>query len=272
MLYYMVMNLQTQWTLFSIGGIPVRLNLSVVLMLFLIVSSMRGNFPLALYVCGVLLVSILLHELAHSGVAIAFGGRVMDITLQMLGGCARITRMPPKPWQECLMAAAGPASSFLIAAIAFVCSFFFPQFHEVGMTSEGETLYCAVPNTWLIIAAMLNFGLGAFNLVPAFPMDGGRVLRSLLQVFGKTKLQATKIAVLVGRGFAVIWAGVSLLDLLFGVQIPCPVSWDLAEYLWYLIFGGGGIILLAIAWMIWKAGKQELDMVTAESYYRGDWQ
>jgi Zn-dependent protease len=122
------------------------------------------------------------------------------------------------------------------------------------------------------MVAMMNTGLACFNLLPAFPMDGGRMLRSALQVFGKTKVRATEIAVKVGRVFAGLWVISAAMGLLLGVQIPCPAvfpSW--VEFLWGIVFGDGGVFRLLIAYMIWTAGQRELDYVRAEAEYYGGW-
>ena len=128
------------------------------------------------------------------------------------------------------------------------------------------------PNLWFMLAATLNFGLAIFNLLPAFPMDGGRILRSLLQCVGKSKVRATEIAVWVGRGFAVLWVFSALLDLLFGVTIPAP-TWapHWLAYLLDIIFGDGGVFRLLIAFMIWSSGQRELTYVRAEADYYGGW-
>ena len=263
--------MQTTWTLFSVFGIPVRVNLSVgVLALYLMVNV--GNFAVGAFLVVALLISILLHELAHSVVAMAFGGRVRDITLQLLGGCAAITRMPPKPWQECLMAAAGPACSLLLAAGAWLGATALATAQLAGYDILGREVWVSRPNVWLTLAAMLNLGLACFNLVPAFPMDGGRILRSLLEAAGKMgKVRATEIAVGVGRGFAVLWAAVSVLSFM-GVRLRVPEGLpEAAAFLWDIVFGGGGLLLLCIAGMIWVAGKRELDYVRAEAAYYGGW-
>ncbi len=221
---------------------------------------------------GVLLVSILLHELAHSLVARLFGGQVRDITLQLLGGCAAITRMPPKPWQECVMAFAGPLCSFILAGSCWVAADLFPLPEPYMQdTITGEIFYRLVPNMWLELAAMMNLGLGAFNLVPAFPMDGGRMLRSLCQAVGRVnKVTATTWAVYVGRGFAVLWVAVFALDALFGVRfLPPEGASDVVRYCWQFVFGNGSVMLLLIAYMIWVSGMRELQYVRAEAYYGG---
>jgi Zn-dependent protease len=271
------MQMQTHWTLFNIFGIPVRLNLSVVLLAgYLIYSFFQWSQPLmsvgvGLFIAVVLLVSILLHELAHSVVAMAFGGRVRDITLQLLGGCAAITRMPPKPWQEFLMAFAGPVCSIVLAVIAAFCAVWFGETVS-GWTADGRYIQVFRHNMWWMLVAVMNTGLACFNLLPAFPMDGGRMLRSALQVFGKSKVRATEVAVLVGRVFAGLWVVSAALGLLFGVQFVCPAvfpSW--AAYLWDIVFGDGGVFRLLIAYMIWTAGQRELDYVRAEAEYYGGW-
>lgn len=270
------MQVGNSWTLCKIAGIPVRLNLSVVLLaayvLYTFFSLEVPFFSLlvGVYIVGVLLASILLHELAHSLTAMAFGGRIREITLQLLGGCALITQMPALPWQECLMAFAGPLCSLLIAGATWVGALVFGGFTE-AWTPQGVVTYF-LPNQWFLVAATLNFGLAIFNLLPAFPMDGGRILRSTLQIFGKSKVRATEIAVLVGRGFAALWVFSAALDLLFGVTLPSP-TWapHWLAYLWDIIFGDGGVFRLLIAFMIWTSGQRELTFVRAEADYYGGW-
>ena len=270
------MQVGNSWTLCKIAGIPVRLNLSVALLAAYVVYTFFSiqvpvfSLLVGVYVVGVFLISILLHELAHSFTAIAFGGRIREITLQLLGGCALITRMPALPWQECLMAFAGPLCSLVLAGCAWFGAMVFGGFGEVW-TPQGVVVEF-YPNLWFILAATLNFGLAIFNLLPAFPMDGGRILRSLLQCVGKSKVRATEIAVLGGRGFAVLWVFSALLDLLFGVTISSP-TWapHWLAYLWDIIFGDGGVFRLLIAFMIWSSGQRELTYVRAEADYYGGW-
>ncbi len=261
--------MQTSWTLFTVLGIPVRANLSVGLLAAYLLLTI-GDWALGLYLAAVLLASIVLHELAHSVVAMAFGGRVRDITLQLMGGCAAITRMPPKPWQECLMAAAGPASSLLLAGGAWLAAVALPAERAVGYDVFGRLVTASVPNEWLAVAALLNLGLACFNLVPAFPMDGGRVLRSLLQAAGRMgKVRATEVAMLVGRGFAVLWGAMSVLAFA-GVRPHAPAGLPAAAAdRCAMLFGRGGLLDLCIANMIWVSGKRELDFVRAEALYGG---
>ena len=262
--------MRTRWTLFEVMGIPVRADLSVLVLAAYVLFTTFPQIGVGLFLAVVLLVSILLHELAHSVVAMAFGGQVRDITLQLLGGCAAITRMPPKPSHEVLMAAAGPICSFALAAICMTAANWFPMRYpvmEIGdyvLTQEG-------PNEWLLLAGGLNLGLALFNLVPAFPMDGGRILRAGLQCLGRTKVTATAIAVRVGQGFAILWAAICVLDFM-GLRFTAPASWPLAlQLIFNIVFGSGGILLLLIAYMIWVSGKRELDYVRWEETSYGGW-
>lgn len=271
------MQLEKQWTLCSVFGIPVRLNLSVVLLaVYVLYVVFDADAPLLSVLIGgyfavVLLLSILLHELAHSVCAIAFGGRVRDITLQLLGGCAAIERMPPRPWQECLMAAAGPLCSIVLAVAGWGLSIQFGQTVR-GWTQQGFYVQQFVPNLWFEVVAMLNAGLACFNLLPAFPMDGGRILRSGCQIFGKSKVAATEIAVTVGRAFAVVWIALAVFDFAFGIGISAPEGLpSCVAYLWNIVLDDGGIFRLLIAYMIWVSGKRELDYVRLEAEYNGGW-
>lgn len=262
--------MRTCWTLFTVFGIPVRAHLSVGLLALYLLFMMLPNLGVGLFLAAALLVSIVLHELAHSVVAMAFGGQVRDITLQLLGGCAAITRMPPKPIHECLMAAAGPACSLLLAALCWGLSRTFPAIYQ-DYDIYGRLITVAAPNLWLSVAAALNLGLACFNLVPAFPMDGGRILRAGIQCLGKSKLAATEIAVDVGRAFAILWAALCVLNFV-GIRFHAPADWPQAiAYLWEIVFGGGGILLLCVAYMIWVSGKRELEYVRYEETYYGGW-
>ncbi|HRU18888.1 MAG TPA: M50 family metallopeptidase, partial [Kiritimatiellia bacterium] len=106
--------LRSSYHLCTVFGIPIRLDASLIILMFLLIGN-YGN-PLYGIAAGIaLLVSITLHELGHSLTAMAFGCRVRDITLMMMGGCATLLSMPRKAWQELLMAAAGPAVSLGMA-------------------------------------------------------------------------------------------------------------------------------------------------------------
>lgn len=258
--------IQTSWTIARVFGIPIRAHLSVGLLALYLLLEFGRNIGIGLFVAGALLLSILLHELAHSGVAIAFGGAVREIVLQLLGGCALISRMPRKAWQETLMALAGPLLSLALAALCLTLAFLFPT----RTPDVYRPIIWVEPNLYWLLAGSLNLGLGCFNLIPAFPMDGGRVLRSALESFGWSKYRATRVAVMVGKGIALLWGGLWVANLFFGIEVPCPLGSQLARYLWSIVFGAKSMLLPLIAYMIWVMGERELAMVRATAYY-GDW-
>ena len=262
--------MRTRWTLFEVMGIPVRADLSVLVLAAYVLFMTFPHVEVGLFLAITLLVSIVLHELAHSAVAMAFGGQVRDITLQLLGGCAAITRMPPKPSHEVLMAAAGPICSFALAAVCMTVARLFPSQYMVQI-KPNELLILEEPNEWLMLAGGLNLGLALFNLVPAFPMDGGRILRAGLQCLGKTKVAATEIAVRVGQGFAILWTAICVLAFV-GIHFTAPAGWPVAlQLIFNIVFGSGGFLLLLIAYMIWVSGKRELDYVRWEETTYGGW-
>lgn len=138
---------------------------------------------------------VLLHEFGHVIAARAFGVRTPDITLYPIGGVARLERMPEKPVQELIVALAGPAVNVVIAALLFLLLGAGAAFGGAGeLNDPGSALLSRL--------AAVNVFLVLFNLIPAFPMDGGRVLRALLGM-KMSFLEATRHAVKVGRFVAV---------------------------------------------------------------------
>jgi Zn-dependent protease len=158
-----------------------------------------------------LFVCVVLHELAHSLVAMGFGTKVKEIILLPLGGVARMEGMPERPYQELLMALAGPVTSGLIGiALAMVTLLVLPL--RVWL-DFGRALTVTGRLEWVHMLPYLvttNLFLAGFNLIPAFPMDGGRVLRALMATvipYGR----ATAIAVAVGQALAWLIGLVGLL-------------------------------------------------------------
>lgn len=174
----------------SILGIPIRVHFLLVLLIVLV--AFQGALGLPELVALVALFPILLlHELGHCLVARRFGIGVVDITLWPLGGLARMTHMPESGRAEALIAFAGPAVNFVLAAIAL------PIWFALAASHAHQSV---VEVTWLFF--LINIALAVFNLIPAFPTDGGRILRALLAT-SLDWVRATQWAVIVGRVFAV---------------------------------------------------------------------
>ncbi|HEX5410557.1 MAG TPA: site-2 protease family protein [Terriglobia bacterium] len=192
------------WKIGEVAGIGLYVHatfwLLIAFVLFLNWSDGRGLLT-ALYGAGFILVifgCIILHELGHAAAARHFGVRTRDITLLPIGGLARLERMPDDPVQELWVALAGPAVNLAIAGLLFGAIAF-----NGGGVSLDQLL--AFDGDFLTRLVIVNFWLVAFNMVPAFPMDGGRVLRALLA----TRLdyrRATRIAASIGRGIAGLFA------------------------------------------------------------------
>lgn len=150
-------------------------------------------FVLALFVC------VVLHELGHSLTAIRFGGHVSHITLLPIGGMAHMTKMPEKPREEFLVSAAGPLVNIVIAGLLFLYLTFISP---VDLKEAGFEAITANNFPLMLLAA--NLFIVAFNLIPAFPMDGGRLFRSALSI-RMSRLKATRIAKDIGQIFAIIF-------------------------------------------------------------------
>ena len=218
-------------------GIPVYLDMSLVVLLALFVWEFEPpTFGIA---CAmVLALSITLHELGHALTARAFGYETHDITLSLLGGCASLVGMPRKAYQEFLVALAGPLVSFALVGIGWAAVTFLP-----------------IENVWLLNVLVyvfwMNLILGAFNLLPGFPMDGGRIFRSVVRIF-TTRVKATYAAMVVGRVFAVLLA-------IRGVYS-------------IITRGPWGFISVLIAWMIWREGWREYEQAAQEERWGSPWE
>ncbi len=229
---------KSSYHLCTVFGIPIRLDSSLIILMFLLIGN-YGN-PLYGIAAGIaLLVSITLHELGHSLVAVAFGCRVRDITLMMMGGCATLLSMPRKAWQEALIAAAGPAVSLILALAGLLL----PDMR----IQNGNLLFSTRAGQFMFFqVGALNATLFIFNLLPAFPMDGGRILRAFLQQFFMTRVRATWVASRIGRFIAIVMAASVLYSMLTGN------------------IRGFMLIRLLIAYFIYKSADREYLMVLAE--------
>ena len=226
----------TSLLLFRIRDIEVRVHWSFLLALAYgaFIYQNRSTEPLVGALYGVLVVLLLfacvtLHEFGHALTAQYFHIKVSNITLLPIGGVANLERMPDKPMQELLITVAGPAVNFAIALILLPVTLLL-------MTAEFGSFPSNISDFWSVmqrpgltnLVAYLfatNILLGVFNLLPAFPMDGGRILRALLAMT-MSYVRATQVAVLVGRlmaGLLAVWGlmtgNISMLLIAFFVYV-----------------------------------------------------
>ncbi len=209
--------------LLSVNGIPIRIHITFLLVM---VWAAYNGFTLnrADRVQGVafmvalmllLFLCVLLHELGHSLVAQLFGVHVADITLWPLGGLARIARMPQRPYQEFVMTAAGPAMNILVALVLSLAAVaWFGPDEMLALIASPWLLYdligdMSIESLWLVLIAN-NVLLAFFNLVPAFPLDGGRMLRAMLAAVISYR-SATSIAAAIGQSLALLLGMAALL-------------------------------------------------------------
>ncbi len=206
-------------TLFKLFGFEVRLDMSWVVIAILITWSLAsGFFPYrypgfstaAYWVMGAfgavgLFFSIVFHELCHSLVARRYGMPMNGITLFIFGGVAEMGDEPPSPKVEFRMSVVGPLSSIAIGLV-------FYGLFILGMQGAWSMKVNAV----LGYLAAINFLLAAFNLIPAFPLDGGRILRSILWKAWNDVRRATRTASTIGSGFGYLLMAVAVYSLLTG--------------------------------------------------------
>jgi Zn-dependent protease len=206
-------------TLFTLLGFKVHVDMSWLILAALITWSLaEGLFPYAfeglapatywwMGVAGAtgLFVSIVFHELFHSLVARKFGLPMKGITLFIFGGVAEMDDEPPSPKAEFFMAVVGPLSS-VVLGIAF-----YSAASLVGASTRGVAV-----SGVLGYLASLNWILAGFNLIPAFPLDGGRVLRAVLWHWKKSLRRATRIASRIGSGFGIALIFIGILNLFRG--------------------------------------------------------
>jgi Zn-dependent protease len=223
------------WKLGRVAGIDVFLH-PTFLLLLAYVGVLQGGIESMLLVSAVF-GCVLLHELGHALMARRFGIVTEDITLYPIGGVARLQRMPRAPGAELLIALAGPAVNVLIVLALSTAR---------GFGLFGSPWSPSPLGAFAEAMISINTMLALFNLIPAFPMDGGRVLRALLSGW-LGRVRATMIAAGIGRGLALLFGIYSLLH--------------------------GSLLQVLLAGFIYMAAGQELAGVLAEEYRaRSRWQ
>ncbi len=217
-------------------GIPIRLHITLLIFLPLsalhIASFIRGPFSLfwALLTAVGIFACIALHELGHSIAGMSRGYKVTDILLLPIGGIAKIQNVNAHHRDELIMAAAGPFVSLLLSLLT----------HITGNAADllGLLGLAAVMH----ILSMVNLALAIFNLLPSFPMDGGRIFRALMTP-RMGKIEATRLASRIGAGFSAVM------------------------FVWGLL--KGSILLMVIAVFVFYAGRAEFQALqTQETFSR----
>jgi Zn-dependent protease/CBS domain-containing protein len=217
-------------TLFKMFGFAVRVDASWLIIAVLITWSFAdavfpnafpGLSPTEYWMMGIsgallLFASIVVHELAHSLVARRSGLQMKGITLFIFGGVAEMSEEPPSAKAEFKMAIAGPLTSVAVGVAFYV------------LASGMHGIWPVAVTGMLSYLALINWILAAFNMVPAFPLDGGRVLRSILWHWKGNIWQATRIASSIGSGFGTLMMVYAILPLLHG---------DMISAVWWFLIG-----------------------------------
>ena len=212
----------------QIGLHPSWFVIAVILTYTLAAGQLPATFPgweQALYwvvgasIAVLLFASVLAHEMSHALLARRFGLKVRDITLFIFGGAATLEEEAKRPRDEAVMAAAGPITSLLIGAALW-----------------GISVFIGQPQVAAIVGSLglINVSLGIFNLIPGFPMDGGRILRAVLWKIRGDRFAATRNAAAVGRlfGYLLIAVGIFIIfqanDLFYGLWLAL-IGWFLSN-------------------------------------------
>ncbi len=240
----------------EVFGVEVRVDWSLAIVFALILYSLgSGVFPawhpqwppalvwgVSLGAAVLFFASVLAHELSHALVGRTQGIVIRRITLFMFGGMAHMENRPATPKAEFLMAIAGPIASVLIGLVSIVAgSLLGANVGGLASTDPESAVSALGPGASLLLwLGPINLALGVFNMVPGFPLDGGRVLRAALWWLTGDMLQATRWATLGGQLFAWTLMGVGVLNLFSGAT-------------------GNGLWLLLIGWFINGAARSSFD-------------
>jgi Zn-dependent protease/CBS domain-containing protein len=234
----------------SIAGIDLRIHYTWLFAFFLIALSLAlGYFPssssefgvgtqwiLGIVAAMLLFGSVLVHELAHSLVAGARGLRVNSITLFIFGGVSSIAKEPTSSNDEFLVAVVGPLTSFGLAAIFWLLGQVVPSGSGIGAIAG--------------YLAFANLLLGLFNIVPGFPLDGGRVLRSIIWAATGNMSRATRVASYIGQAVAFVLIGWGIVNVLSGNFV-------------------GGLWIALIGWFLNNSAEGARQQVSVQSILDG---
>jgi Zn-dependent protease/CBS domain-containing protein len=242
------------WRIARLFGVDIFVHWTfAILLAFVAFMNVRdGGWTAAGY--GVLLVSaifvcVVLHELGHALAAKRYGIGTQDITLLPIGGLARLEHMPEEPKQELVVALAGPAVNVVIVVALVISLWILGGLSSADLIENPENVLLFKLRTglehFLLSLAGANVLLVLFNLIPAFPMDGGRVLRALLAM-RMSYPQATRIAATIGQGIAILFAIAGLF------------WWSQPNWL-----------LLLIALFVFIAAQAEAQMVQTRAMFQG---
>jgi len=244
-----------------IFGIDINVHFSWIVIFFVVVTNLsesiypdqfpqwsrQKTFVVSAVSASLFFASVVAHELAHSLVARRFQMTVSSITLFMLGGVASLTREPPSAKAEFFMAAAGPFTSIVIGIVAVIIAF-------AADAAQASISWLQVVSAVAGYLGPINLIVAIFNLVPGFPLDGGRVLRAAIWGITKDRLRATRIAARGGQLFA---------GLLFAVGVA-------------FVFGIGfpqnelqGILYGFIGYFVWNAASSSLQQEQLASVVGG---
>lgn len=197
------------WRIGSIAGIALYVHATFLLLLaWIAIGEYQASGDVSAAIGGVIFVLavfavVILHELGHALAARRYGIATRDITLLPIGGVARLEHMPREPRQELIVALAGPAVNVVIAALlyaALAATGGIPTIIESASLASGF-----LHRSFVARLLAVNVWLVLFNMIPAFPMDGGRVLRALLAMRSGNYARATETAARVGRFFALLF-------------------------------------------------------------------
>jgi Zn-dependent protease/CBS domain-containing protein len=207
---------------------------------------------IALVAALLFFISVLVHELAHSLIARARDMPVRNIKLFLFGGVSNIEREPPSPGAEFVMAVVGPLTSIVLGVLLVLVGGFTIPVGEAIADPQQAVAQLSPLTTLLLWLGSINIFLGFFNLVPGFPLDGGRVLRSIFWAASDDLRRATRWATWIGQGIAWLMIGAGI-AMVFGVQLP-------------LLGGGisGGLWLAFIGWFLHSSAVMSYRQVVVQ--------